>query len=64
MLVERCLEDADRLGLPASLESSPEGHKLYLSCGFRDVEVLKIDMARFGGEGIHTSYAMERTVPK
>jgi len=62
MLVQRFLEEADRLALPAFLESSPEGHQLYLSCGFRDVERLDIDMARFGAQGIHTTYAMERAL--
>jgi len=63
MLMQRLLEDSDRLKLLTFLESSPEGHALYLSCGFKDTEELNIDMARFGAEGVHTTYAMERAVP-
>lgn len=38
MLVMWGVEEAKRRNLPAYLESSEEGHSLYLSCGFRDID--------------------------
>lgn len=40
---------ADELGLPIYLESSPKGHGFYLKHGFKDYEVLDIDLSEFGG---------------
>jgi len=70
MLVQACLAEAARLKLPAYLESSPAAHKLYLSCGFVDIEELSVDMtkhgmddvSKFGGDGIHRTWAMRKDV--
>ncbi len=60
MLVQWGVDEANRLGLPAYLEATEAGHMLYPSCGFKDVEELKIDTAKFGKEGIHLNWAMRR----
>lgn len=60
MLVEWGTKKADELGLPAYLEASPEGHRVYLRYGFRDLDILKFDMAQFGGEGVYNEPLMLR----
>ena len=40
---------ADELGVPIYLESSDKGHRFYQKHGFKDVEVLDIDLSSFGG---------------
>ncbi|KAI0193198.1 acetyltransferase [Xylaria flabelliformis] len=58
MLVMWGVEEAKRLGLPAYLESSPEGHSLYLSCGFRDIDQQNIDFTKWGKPAENISYIM------
>lgn len=58
MLVQQGVDFADEARLPCYLESSPAGHRLYLSMGFEDVETLDMDMSEFGIEGIHPHYVM------
>ncbi|KAI1811263.1 acyl-CoA N-acyltransferase [Poronia punctata] len=62
MMVNYVVEQAQALGLPTFLESSMEGHGLYLSCGFRDMEERVIDFSRWGMEGDtnHINYIMGR----
>lgn len=60
MLVSWGLALADRLELEAYLEASAAGHHLYESAGFRDVGILKIDMSKYGGNGIHQHFVMKR----
>ena len=60
MLVQHGTELADGMGLPCYLEGSPQGHRLYQSMGFEDLETLDMDASRFGGEGIHLHYVMVR----
>ena len=56
---------ADELGLPAYLESSSEGHVLYGRHGFKDVDVLKVDLQPFGGGNrIHSAPLMIREPTK
>ena len=42
------------------LEASAMGRPLYRNLGFEDVDTLDIDMAKWGGEGIHHHYVMIR----
>jgi hypothetical protein len=52
---------ADTAGLPIYLESSPEGHRLYLKHGFENVEIFHLDLGALGGEAmIHESPLMIR----
>ena len=62
MLLQQGIMIADEAGLPCYLEGSPAGHRLYLSMGFKDVERLDMDMAKFGGQGSHPHYVMIRPV--
>jgi GNAT superfamily N-acetyltransferase len=42
-------QKADELRLPIYLESSRKGHLFYQKHGFKDIEVLDIDLSKFGG---------------
>lgn len=63
MLMRWGIDEAQRLGLPAWLESSPEGKRLYESCGFKVVDVHEFDMSKYGVPGVHHSYAMLKELP-
>ncbi|KAI1131277.1 acyl-CoA N-acyltransferase [Nemania abortiva] len=58
MMVMWGVEEAKKLGLPASLCASEEGHSLYLSCGFRDIDVQTIDFTKWGKPVDHINYIM------
>ena len=60
MLVEWGTKKADELSVPAYLESSPTGHRLYKRHGFRDLHVLKFDLSQFGGTGVYEEPLMIR----
>ncbi|KID93157.1 Acyl-CoA N-acyltransferase [Metarhizium guizhouense ARSEF 977] len=57
--------EADRLGLPAYLESSEEGYALYERHGWREVGKLVVDLSKWGGPSDTISTLMLREpVPK
>jgi GNAT superfamily N-acetyltransferase len=60
MLVEWGTKIADELGLPAYLESSPKGYRVYQRYGFKDLEVFDFDMAPHGGTGLYKEPLMIR----
>jgi GNAT superfamily N-acetyltransferase len=60
MLIEWGTKKADELGLPAYLESSPEGHRVYQRYGFGDLEVLDFDTTKYGGSVIYKEPLMIR----
>ena len=62
MLVNWGLKIADELKLPAFLDSSPYGHKLYLDSGFEDVDKSVFDSTKYGGQVTNTIWYMERPV--
>lgn len=49
MLVNWGLEQADELGLPAFLESSPAGRALYEKSGFKKIDTLEADFSKWDG---------------
>ncbi|KAF5007652.1 hypothetical protein FDECE_6038 [Fusarium decemcellulare] len=48
-LIEWGLKEADRLGIPAFLESSDQGKALYEKFGFYEAERLTVDFSPWGG---------------
>ncbi|KAI0396637.1 acyl-CoA N-acyltransferase [Xylariaceae sp. FL0594] len=58
MIVTHVIEKAKEAGLPAFLESSMEGHPLYLSCGFRDIGTHVVNFAKWGKDADNISYFM------
>ncbi|RBR23289.1 uncharacterized protein FIESC28_03872 [Fusarium coffeatum] len=62
LLIEWGLKEADRLGIPACLESSEEGRKLYERFGFEEVARHTINFSRWGGPSEITIPLMVRPV--
>ena len=60
MLLHWGLNIADELVFEVYLEASSEGHHLYESAGFEDVETLDMDMSKYSGHGIHQHFVMVR----
>ncbi|OAA80901.1 Acyl-CoA N-acyltransferase [Akanthomyces lecanii RCEF 1005] len=58
LLVKRCKQDGDAMGLSVWLESSDDGHRLYQRCGFEDVEELVTDLSTWGAHHPHRSWLM------
>lgn len=60
-MLDRGLEDAKNLGLTeAWLEASDAGYPLYRKYGWRDVEVMTIDFAKYGAVGSDKVTIMKR----
>ncbi|KAM0545150.1 hypothetical protein ACHAPJ_011496 [Fusarium lateritium] len=62
LLIEWGLKEADRLGIPACLESSSQGRKLYEKFGFEEVERHTVDFSRWDGPSEITIPLMVRPV--
>jgi GNAT superfamily N-acetyltransferase len=60
LLCKDGLHVADRERLPAWLEASAKGRRLYQKLGFEDVEDIVIDLSDYGGEGVNTTVCMVR----
>ncbi|KAH6660108.1 putative GNAT family acetyltransferase [Truncatella angustata] len=58
LLIKKVLEEAQKLGIIAYLESSEAGHSLYASLGFKDVELMELDMSKWGATQTHKTWAM------
>lgn len=58
MLLQRCIEDATRSGLPIYLNASSPGHKMYLKQQFRDLETLVTDFSKWGAKELDYVFAM------
>ncbi|TGJ85926.1 hypothetical protein E0Z10_g2800 [Xylaria hypoxylon] len=62
MLVMWGVEEAKKLGLPVFLQSSEDGHSLYLSCGFRDIGIHSVDSPLVSAWQVRAD-AVKRHVP-
>ena len=60
MLVQWGANVADEAGLCCYLEGTSAGYSLYQKMGFKDVDVVDIDMGRWGKEGIYRHVCMIR----
>lgn len=56
MLLKYGLAMADSEGRKAYIEATAEGHPVYLKLGFRDIDVLRLDLSKWGGTtpGVNT----------
>lgn len=52
-LLQRCIQDAEALGLVAYLEATEEGFPLYAKSGFETIRTNVFDAKEFGFEGTH-----------
>ena len=60
MLLQWGIDEARKHGLPLYLDSTPTGHELYKRYGFKDVELLSVDLSKFGAAQTHDTWAMIR----
>jgi hypothetical protein len=60
MLVKWGTEQADKVGLPAFLESSVVGQRLYAKMGFTPRHEEVFDLTKYGGEGVDKNTVMIR----
>ena len=60
MLVQWGINVADEAGLCCYLEASSAGYALYHKMGFKDVDVIDVDMGKWGKEGIYRHVCMIR----
>ncbi|KAF8867113.1 hypothetical protein BDZ45DRAFT_609269 [Acephala macrosclerotiorum] len=59
-LLKHVLDMADREGRKVYIEATPAGHPVYLKLGFRDIDVVAVDLTRWGGDRVGTNVIMER----
>lgn len=53
------LEEGEKLGLnEAYVESSPAGYGLYRKWGFEDVDIILLDLQKYGGNSVDESICM------
>ena len=52
MLIAEGLADADRDNTRTYIEASPAGFGLYLRHGWKQVDAIVIDIAKYGGHGV------------
>ncbi|CAI0654244.1 unnamed protein product [Colletotrichum noveboracense] len=62
-LMTPLMQEAVRLGVPAYLESSVPGHRLYQKAGFHDIDEHRVDFSKFGQETPHLNWAMIWELP-
>jgi GNAT superfamily N-acetyltransferase len=60
ILLERMMEEVDREGLPAYLESSEMGKPLYKRFGFEEVRTTEFKLEKYGGHGSEKNTVMLR----
>ena len=59
LLVAFGVHEADKLGLAAYTEATPEGLGLYLKHGFKEVDRVTVDLEQWGGpKGDFNSYGL------
>lgn len=63
-LIKWGTEEADRLGIPAFLESSPQGLSLYKKCGFEVLDTVTVDLSPWEGPSKVDIPLMQRDVKK
>ena len=60
MLIADGLADADRDNARTYIEASPAGFQLYLRHGWKQVDAIVIDTAKYGGRGVATEKLLLR----
>ncbi|RFU28351.1 hypothetical protein B7463_g7994, partial [Scytalidium lignicola] len=60
LLLKEAFDRADTEGKRAYLEAMEAGHNLYLRLGWADVDLLEVDVGKWGGEGKAPYWVMVR----
>ena len=64
MLLQWGAKKADELEVPCYLEASKKGHGLYVKYGYKDVDVFKVDLRKYGGDEVYEQPVMIREARK
>jgi hypothetical protein len=62
MLLEHVLQMADKEGKVAYIEATDTGYPLYLKLGWKQIDVVELDLSKFGGKGTASNRIMLREV--
>lgn len=54
------LQEADKREIPVWVDASPEAYSLYSSLGFYEVAQVRMDLGKYGGDGVAITYCMLR----
>jgi GNAT superfamily N-acetyltransferase len=60
LLMKQGLDRADAEGRKVYIESTSAGHPLYLKLGFKDVDIMEIDLSKYGGTKPGKNWIMVR----
>lgn len=52
LLVEWGIDKSDEVGLPAYVQASEQGRRLFWHHGFRDVDTVMFNLSNYGSEGV------------
>lgn len=60
MILQEGLDVVDAEGRKCFIESTADGYPVYLKLGFRDLEIVEVDLRRWGGEEMGINRFMVR----
>jgi hypothetical protein len=60
MLLKHGLACADAEGRKTYIEATDEGHPVYLKLGFKDIDIVSVDLSKWGGSRPATNIIMMR----
>lgn len=64
MLLRHGTDMADAEGRKTYIEATAKGHPVYLKLGFKDIDVVTVDLSKWGGElGINRTMIREPQPP-
>ena len=59
-LLKHVFRFADEQGKPAYIEATADGFPLYQKLGFKEVDIVEVDLSRYGGRGTANNRIMVR----
>ena len=60
MLLKQVLQRADKEGKVAYIEATDAGYPLYLRLGWKQIDVIELDLSKYGGKGTASNRIMLR----
>jgi hypothetical protein len=60
MLLKHVLQRADKEGKVAYIEATDTGYPLYLRLGWKQIDVIELDLSKYGGKGNASNRIMLR----
>ena len=60
MLLKQVLQRSDKEGKVAYIEATDTGYPLYLRLGWKQIDVIELDLSKYGGKGTASNRIMLR----